>query len=141
QDITTASLDVSATTITVTLTVGATANSDTLTISGIQVQASEGGDIPAAGSIFRASADPGTASIAGITDDVTDFGALSQTVGSMRLYVVLPGQAFTDASTVAASGITGAPSDQTAGVSFDLTQLVAADRQFNIAGAYSGTEP
>src|SRR5438552_3027931 len=33
-----------------------------------------------------------------------------------------------------------APSDQTAGVSFDLTQLVAADRQFNIAGAYSGTE-
>src|SRR6266566_7482353 len=58
------SLSVSGSTITVTFNVIGTANTDSLTISGIQAQATDGGAIPNSGSIFRDSANPGTAVIA-----------------------------------------------------------------------------
>src|SRR5437867_1995947 len=92
NDITTASVSAATSAITVTITVGGTSKQDTLTISGIQVQATDGGNIPASGNFFRASGNPGTATIAGIVNDSTSFGALSQTLGALRLYVVLTGQ-------------------------------------------------
>src|ERR1044072_2781275 len=131
---------VSATEITVNLTVSATARLDNLTLSGIQVQAVEGGALPVAGNILRSSANPGTATIVGVTNDATNFGSLSQAAGALRLFVVLPGQSFTDGSTVAASGVSGAAPNQAAGVAFNLSELVAADREFNVAGTYSGAK-
>jgi uncharacterized repeat protein (TIGR01451 family) len=131
---------ITASSITVNITVNATARLDNLTISGIQVQAIEGGSLPAAGNILRSSANPGTAVIVGMTNDVTNFGSLSQALGALRLQVVLPGQTFTDGSTVAASGISGAPPSQAAGVAFNLVELVATDREFNVASTYSGAK-
>src|ERR1051326_4600596 len=131
---------VSATEITVNLTVSATARLDNLTPSGIQVQAVEGGALPVAGNILRSSANPGTATIVGVTNDATNFGSLSQAAGALRLFVVLPGQSFTDGSTVAASGESGAAPNQAAGVAFNLSELVAADREFNVAATYSGAK-
>ena len=131
---------VSATEITVNLTVSATARLDNLTLSGIQVQAVEGGALPVAGNILRSSANPGTATIVGVTNDATNFGSLSQAAGALRLFVVLPGQSFTDGSTVAASGVSGAAPNQAAGVAFNLSELVAADREFNVAATYSGAK-
>ena len=134
------SIVVTATTITVTYDISATGQINRLTIGGIQVRATEGGNLPAAGSLLRTSANPGTASINGIANDVTGFGSLSQAVGALRLYVVLPGETFTDASAVVGSGLSGSPANQTAGVSFNISKLVAADRQFNIDGSYAGTK-
>jgi len=131
---------VTASTITINITVVAAARLDNLTISGIQVQAAEGGILPASGNILRDSGNPGTAVIAGVSDDATNFGSLSQASGALRLHVVLPGQSFTDGSTVASSGISGSPANQTAGVAFNLVELVAADREFNVAATYSGTK-
>src|SRR6266581_3537645 len=139
------SLSVSNSTITVRFNVIGTANHDSLTISGIQVQATDGGAIPNSGNIFRDSANPGTAVIAGITSTTnangsggSNFATLSQAAGAVRLFVVLPGQSFTDAGTVGGSGISGTPLPQTAGMPFSLVELVAADRQFNIVSTYSG---
>lgn len=74
RDITAASIAVTATTITVTLTTDANANKkDTLTISNIRVQASTGNILPSSGNILRTSGNPGTATIAGITNNVTNF--------------------------------------------------------------------
>src|ERR1043166_193799 len=89
RDISSASIAVPSSNLTVTLTVASGANGvDVLTISGIRAQATEGGSIPASGNILRTSADPGTATITGITNGSTDFGALSQSVEISRLYVV-----------------------------------------------------
>ncbi len=134
------STTVTATTITVNYDITNTSQINNITISGIQVQATEGGSIPASGNILRTSGNPGTATITGVTNGTTNFGSLSQAVGALRLYVVLPGQTFTDAATLAASGITGTPTAQTAGTSFNITNLVAADRQFNIDSTYTGTK-
>src|SRR5206468_11310911 len=97
-------------------------------ISGIQVQATEGGNVSASGNILRTSANPGTATIVGITNNITNFASLSQAVGALRLHVVMPGQTFADGGTVTSSGISGTPPDQTAGVPFNITKLVAADQ-------------
>ena len=139
------SLSVSDSNIIVTFNVTGTGGKDTLTISGIQIQATDGGALPASGSIFRSSLNPGTATIAGITSTAnangsggSNFGSLSQVIGAASLFVVMPGQSFTDGGTVAASGISGTPVGQTAGVAFNLARLVAADRQFNISTAYTG---
>jgi hypothetical protein len=126
--------------ITINITVNATNRLDNLTISGIQVQAAEGGSLPQAGNILRKSANPGTAIIVGVSNDVTNFGSLSQAIGALRLQVVLPGQTFVDGSTVAASGISGTAADQAAGVAFNLVELVAADREFNVDATYSGAK-
>ena len=82
RDISAASISVSASTITITYTVSGTANLDTMTISGIQVQSADGAALPSSGTILRTSANPGTAGILGITLDTTSFGSLSQTVGT-----------------------------------------------------------
>ena len=134
------SISVTATTITVTYSVSGTGQINRLTIGGIQVRPTEGGNLPAAGNLLRTSANPGTASINGITNGVTSFGSLSQAVGALRLYVVLPGQTFTDAATLAASGLSVSPANQTAGVAFNLAKLLAADRQFNLDSSYAGTK-
>lgn len=131
---------ITASSITINITVSATARLDNLTISGIQVRASEGGALPTAGNVLRASANPGTATIVGVTNDVTNFASLSQAIGALRLMVVLPGQSLTDGATVAASGIAGAPVNQAAGVAFNVVELVAADREFNVAASYSGAK-
>src|SRR5207253_2331560 len=62
--------------------VGGTSNADTLTLSGIRVRATNGSALPSSGNILRTSASPGTATINGITNDVTNFGALSQVAGA-----------------------------------------------------------
>jgi uncharacterized repeat protein (TIGR01451 family) len=131
---------ITASTITINITVNATAQRDLLTLSGIQVQAVEGGTLPASGNILRSSANPGTATIVGVSNDVTNFGSLSQAIGALRLFVVLPGQSLTDGATVASSGIAGAAPNQVAGVAFNLTELVAADREFNVAATYGGAK-
>src|SRR6185369_7264197 len=61
-------------------------------------------------------------------------------VGALRLFVVLPGQSLTDGATVASSGIAGAAPNQAAGVAFNLVELVAADREFNVAATYGGAK-
>src|ERR1043166_5534023 len=132
---------VSATEITVNLTVTATARLDNLTLSGIQVQAVEGGALPVAGNILRSSANPGTATIVGVTNDATNFGSLSQAAGARGLFVVRRGQSSTDGSTVAASGVSGAAPNQAAGVAFNLSELVAADRELTVAATYGGPKP
>src|SRR5206468_4400487 len=121
------SITVTSSNITINITVTDVGNISSLTISGIQVQATEGGALPSAGSIYRATANPGTATLAGIgttsnTDGSggTSFCSLSQTVGALRMYVVLPGRTFTDASTLAASGLTGTITPQTAGIPFNI---------------------
>src|SRR5204862_1261960 len=106
---------VGATSISHAFTGGGPANSDILASGGIQVRATEGGALPSSGTILRTSANPGNAVITGIATNATSFGALSQAVGALRLFVVLPGQTFTDATNVAASGISGSPSAQAAG--------------------------
>ena len=80
NDITAHSLNVTATTITYTFTV-ANGNAgmdsfDTVAISGIRVQA-ETFTIPDSVSILRSSANAGSGTITGITNDITNFGYLS----------------------------------------------------------------
>ena len=140
KNITNATISVSSSAITVTIWVNGVNFIDTLTISNIQARATDGGNIPASGNILRSSANPGAAGIAGITNDSTNFASLSQTVGALRLYVVLPGQTFTDGATLVSSGISGAPTAQTAGTAFAIVNLVAADREFNIGGTYTGAK-
>ena len=69
-------------TIMLTITVSGTNRTDILTVSGIQVQSKNGAILPISGDILRTSSNPGTANIAGITSDSTNFGSLSQTAGA-----------------------------------------------------------
>ncbi len=137
QDITAASIAVTAAQVAVTLNVGTSTKIDTLTISGIQVQAADGGNIAASVNITRTG---GTATIAGLTTG-TVVGALSQAIGAMnKLVVTLPGETFTDATTKAASGNTGTVTTQTAGTSFNIVKLTATDQFFNILTTYTGAK-
>src|SRR5689334_10527792 len=77
---------ITASSITINITVNATAQRDLLTLGGIQVQAVDGGTLPASGNILRSSANPGTATIVGVSNDVTNFGSLSQAIGALRLF-------------------------------------------------------
>lgn len=70
---------VTSSSITVTFTVSGTSRTDTLTISGIQVQATNGAAIPSTGSILRSASS--TSTITGITG-ATVFGTLSQSAGA-----------------------------------------------------------
>jgi hypothetical protein len=71
--------DVSGAFLTITIDVTATGANDELRISGLQVQALNAANIPAAGAILRTAAQPGTAAaIDGIDLDLTSFGDLSQ---------------------------------------------------------------
>ncbi|MHB9019408.1 MAG: fibronectin type III domain-containing protein [Minisyncoccota bacterium] len=77
------SISVTASIITVTYTRTNTNSSNaSLTISGIQVRSTDGSLLPNSGNILRTAANPGTGTIIGITNDVTNFGSLSQVVGA-----------------------------------------------------------
>lgn|GEM_PF-6029247 len=80
-NISSSAITVGATTLTITLTVSGVNKSDKLTISGIQVQATDGRSLPASGAIVRSAANPGTAQIVGIINNTTVFGELSQAPG------------------------------------------------------------
>ena len=81
SNITAASISITSTTATISFDTGGTNKLDTLTISGLQVRSNNGALLPNSGNILRTSANPGTAVINGITNDVTNFGSLSQVVG------------------------------------------------------------
>ncbi|GEM_PF-2254732 len=83
RDLGPVTISVSSTTITITFTTDSNANkSDTITISGVQVQAIDESLIPSSGNIIRSSGNPGTGTITGITNDVTNFGSLSQAIST-----------------------------------------------------------
>src|ERR1043166_8129446 len=111
RNITSASVTSKTTTaITVTLTVTGTNKADILTIGGVQIQATEGGNIPVSGNITKS----GTSSITGCATSAV-LGSLTQTTGTGRMVISLPGQVLTDAATAAASGISGSVTNQVAG--------------------------
>src|SRR5215213_3836664 len=135
------SITVTATTITVNISVTGTVQSNTLSIKGIQVRATDGANLPSSGNILRTVGNPGTATINGVVNGTTNFGSLSQVAGTInKLVVTLPGQTFTDALTVAGSGNSGTPTAQTAGTSFNITKITATDQFFNVVTAYSGAK-
>ena len=84
RDITAASISVTASDFTVTLSVGGATKLDTLTISGLQVQPLDGTLDPNAGYILNLSANPGTANIAGVYQDASTFGLLYTVPGTPR---------------------------------------------------------
>src|SRR5204862_5905404 len=59
---------VTASSITINITVSAANRLDNLTLSGIQVQALEGGNLAVAGNILRTAANPGTAVVVGVSN-------------------------------------------------------------------------
>src|SRR6185436_16792188 len=84
RDITAASLAVTASNLTVTLSVGGTTKLDQLTIHGLQIQPLDGAADPNAGYILNLSSSAGTATIAGIHPDLTTFGLLNTIPGTPR---------------------------------------------------------
>lgn len=137
RDISSASLSVTSASVTVTFTVGGTAKSDRLTISGLQVRADEGANIPGTGTITRTG---GTATINGAASGAV-LGTLGLVAGAIsNLIVTLPDETFTDASTEAASGNSGTASAQAAGISFTITKITATDQFLNIVTTYSGAK-
>src|SRR6266404_1378155 len=100
RDMTSARISVSASNITVTLTVAGTSETNSVTISGIKVQATDGAAMPSAGNILRTNANPGTAVIAGIINDTTNFGSLSEVAGAAKALLVQ-----TQPSSIAIAGV------------------------------------
>ena len=85
RDITAASISVGTDTVTVTLSVSGAAKFDTLTISGLQIQALDGSlDWENTGYILNLSSNPGTAIIAGVNQDLSTFGLLNTVPGTPR---------------------------------------------------------
>src|ERR1041384_7459240 len=84
RDITAASVSVTLSTVTVTLTVGGVTKLDQLTISGLQVQPLDGSMDPNAGYILNLSANPGTETIAGVFQDSSTFGLCYTIPGTPR---------------------------------------------------------
>src|SRR6266568_5293647 len=86
RDITSASVAVTTSNATVTLTVSGTTKSDTLTISGLQVQPLDGSSQDNLNGlyIYNLSVNPGTETIAGIYQDYTTFGLLYTTEGAPK---------------------------------------------------------
>jgi len=121
RNITSAAISVSSSAITVTISVTGTSLTDALTISGIQVQATVGGTLPASGNILRTTANPGTATIAGITNGTTNFGSLSQVAGTMASLTMSP-----------------VSSTQTASTAFSVT-ITAKDQFNNTASSFIST--
>ena len=136
RDISSASvLSKTSTVITIQFTVGGITKSDVLTISGVQVQGQDGANLPGSGNITSG----GTAVIIGCATG-TSMGALSQTIGASRLIVTLPGQTFTDASTLAGSGISGTVTNQISGTAFTIAKITACDQFYNIVTTYTGAK-
>ncbi len=136
-DITSISVvSVTATLITLQMTISGTSNSDLVTIAGVQVRANEGGNIPTAANIARG----GTATISGCASGAI-LANLSQAAGVInKLVITLPGQGFSDASLFSTSGNSGTPTAQTAGVAFAITKIRACDQFFNVVSNYFGVK-
>ncbi|MES2410666.1 MAG: YDG domain-containing protein [Bacteroidota bacterium] len=137
-DITAISINVTISSIIVTYSTNNDNRTDTITISGIQVRATDGANLPGSGNmLFSALTSP----ISGIAAGTTTAGSLSQVVGAMKyLVVTLPGQTFNDGSTLAGSGNTGTVTAQIVGTSFSITKLRATDQFYNLVTAYSGSK-
>src|SRR5258708_4677976 len=100
KDITAASISVSASSLTVTFSVGGNTKLDTLTISGLQVQPLDGRLDPNAGYLLNLSVNPGTAVITGIFPDTSTFGLLNTVPGTPEaLQIIMP------PSTTATAGV------------------------------------
>ena len=87
----TPSISVTSTTITISLIgdTSPTSEDDQITISGIQVKATDGSSLPSTGQIYRSSTNAGSLSVSGVTNTSntsgsggTNFGSLSQTAGA-----------------------------------------------------------
>jgi hypothetical protein len=122
------------TTNTITVYVAATSSPNArrsmLTWSGIRVRPIAGAPL-AAGRITKS----GTSAYAE-SGSIGNYGLLTEVPGAMsNLVVTLPNQTFTSGL-----GLSGTPSVQTAGVSFNLTRLTATDRFLNIVTNYTGTK-
>ncbi|MEO6489556.1 MAG: Ig-like domain repeat protein, partial [Ferruginibacter sp.] len=101
-DVSNASVNITATIITITFDVAGTTGPDIITISGIEVQSDNGALIPSAGQLYQDTGNPGTAVIASITPTSnsdgtggTNFGSLSQDPGkaSKLTFTTQPGLA------------------------------------------------
>src|SRR5204863_1048302 len=79
------SISVGSSDLTITLSVSGTGKFDTLTISGVQMQALDGSlDYLNTGYMLNLSANPGTAVIAGVNQDLSTFGLLNTVPGTPR---------------------------------------------------------
>jgi hypothetical protein len=140
KNITSASISVSSpTTITVTFAVGGTDKRDALTISGIQVQATNGANLPASGNILRTSSSPGTASINGVTNDVTPFGSLSQVVGAANKLAFGVQPSNTSAGAVITPAVTVRILDQFSNLTASTASVTVAIGSNPGGGTLSGT--
>jgi hypothetical protein len=83
-DIITASIAVTASAVTITLNVGTENDRDTLTISGLQVQATDGADISSTGYITRISASPDPDALINGAGIGISFATLAQTAGAPK---------------------------------------------------------
>src|SRR5258706_1941720 len=118
-------INVTSSTITASFIVTGTTKSDVLTISGIQVRATNGASLPSSGNILRTAGNPGTAVINGIINGTTNFGSLSQVAGAVNSFLVES----------AAGGNIGT---QTAGTSFNI-KVTARDQFNNTATTFVST--
>lgn len=129
-------VSVSPTLITTRITVSGTTNPDVLVISGLEVRANEGGNIPCSANIVKG----GTAVISGCGAGAV-FGNLSSTAGAIdKLVITLPGQSFSDAGLFATSGNSGTPTAQTAGTTFSTMKIRACDQFYNVVTNYFGVK-
>ena len=128
-------LSKTSTVITIKFDVTGTTKSDVLTIGGIKVMASEGGNTGVTVTLTRG----GTSVIAGSSSGA-NLGSLSEAVGVGRLVVVHSGQTFTNANTFAASGLTGSVTSQISRTAFSISKIVACDQFYNIITTYTGTK-
>ncbi|MFZ9386235.1 MAG: hypothetical protein ACO25B_00005, partial [Chitinophagaceae bacterium] len=124
NDITAATITVTAYTITVNLTIPTVLNNDQFKITGIQVQADNGSVLPSSGNILRVSGNAGTAVLAGVVVDVTNFGSLSQKHGALHNFRV-------------ESSAGGNIPDQTVATAFNI-KLTARDQFNNTVISFSG---
>jgi hypothetical protein len=135
--ITSSSIGITTSTITVTISTSGSNAKDQVTLSGIQVRSTEGGNLPA---IAKLSLQNGSATLVGVNTGL-DCGDLSQVIGAMsKLLITLPGQTFTDAATKAASGNTTTVNTQYTGINFLISKIRAIDQFFNVVTTYSGVK-
>ena len=129
---TSASVSVSATQITFTVTDVSTGGAlNTLTWQNIRIRPTAGYPL-ATGNITKS----GGSFIVGVTDGTTNFGTLTEVRGALsKLVVTLPGETFTEGS-----GNSGPPTNRTAGSSFTISSITATDQYFNTVTSYSGAK-
>jgi len=107
-------------TLTLNIIVGGTAQLNHLTISGLQVQATNGAAVPSTGNIYRATGNPGFATINGITTTSNGNGSGGSNFGSLALV----------AGAVVRLGFTTQPGSATAGAVFGVQPVVKTQDQF-----------